>query len=141
MPGNFVSALFSKIPLSWFVVGALLAVVWWQFGSVKDLEKTVADQTCKEQQTVARDNVATGAAQVTEQSVAKTVQVVTQLVIDQKAIDDEVERRVAEIRKHYEGQPPAAQGEAAVSISRVRIDSLWDTYCAGDAEHCARPAK
>jgi hypothetical protein len=122
-------------------MGGLLAALWWQHGNNKDLEKTIADQQCKEQQTEARDTVATGAAEVTEKSVAKTVQVVTQLVIDQKAIDDEVERRVAEIRKHYEGQPPAAQGEAAVSISRVRIDSLWDTYCAGDAEHCARPAK
>lgn len=138
---KFASLLLSKIPWTWFVMGALLAALWWQHGNVKDLETTVADQQCKEQQTVARDTVATGAAEVTEKSVAKTVQVVTQLVIDQKAIDDEVERRVAEIRKHYEGQPPAAQGEAAVSISRVRIDSLWDTYCAGDAEHCARPAK
>lgn len=138
---NVLSALFSRIPWTWFAIGGLLAVVWWQFDHAGDLQKTIADQQCKEQQTEARDTVASGAAAITEQSVVKTVQVQTQMVIDQKAIDDEVERRVAEIRKHYEWNPPATPGEAASSISRVRLDSLWDTYCTGTAEHCARDAK
>lgn len=138
---NVLSALFSRIPWTWFAIGGLLAVIWWQFGHAEDLQKTIADQQCKEQQTEARDAVASGAAEVTEKSVAQTVVVQTQMVIDQKAIDDEVERRVAEIRKHYEGRPPATPGEAADAISRVRLDSLWDTYCAGDAQHCAGAPK
>lgn len=124
--------LFKKIPKSWGLIVLLVLLAYWQFSHNQDLNATITEQKCIAEQAGEAQQVATGAAQVTEQSVAKSAQTATELTANQKVIDEEVERRVAEIRKIYadKDEPKAA----ADAVSRARLDSLWDTYCTGDQD-------
>lgn len=100
----------------WFAISTLLALSQ----SIGEAKKAVQDLAVVQQQTQKSNGI-------TEQSVARTIEINTKIAIEQKVIDDEVERRLNEIRSSY----PDSQ-IARDAATRVQLDSLWDTYCAGN---------
>lgn len=100
----------------WFAINSLIGLNQ----AIDEAKKAVQDLATVQQQTQTSNGI-------TEQSVARTIEINTKIAIEQKAIDDEVERRLNEIRSSY----PDSQATRDAA-TRVQLDSLWDTFCAGN---------
>lgn len=113
-----------------FVLGLTLRTLQTKLTEARTLN---TQQQCVIDQTSVSQKETAASAAVTERSVADTVHVITKLVIDQKAIDDEVNSRVADIEREYASKPPTPENTALRSdaVSRARLNGLWDTYCSG----------
>lgn len=135
-----IEALLSRLSLSTKVIIALLVVMAIGWYAIKGLSKenTALVATNAVQGQTLKDAGATEALTektdaVTEESSVKTIQAVTKLDVDQKVVDNEVQKQVADIKREYADKPATPENikQRADAISIARINGLWDTYCAG----------
>lgn len=146
-----IEALLAKFSLSTKIVfgmGILLLIAGlgvkflWKENTALVATNAVQTQTLKDAGATEALTEKTDA--VTEESSVKTVQVVRELVVDQKAVDDEVKRQVDEIKRQYAEKPvtPENTKQRDDSISVARLTGLWDNYCAApsnkDQASCAK---
>lgn len=138
--------MLSKFKL--FLLGCIIAVlvvlggvVWFQHNDIKDLSKTNTEQAGQIQRTEAAKVLDDKSQAVTEQVQNQTVQEVEKSTASQEAIDQEVERRVAEIKRQYAAKPasPQATVERDDAVVGARIDGLWKLYCGGVQDEASCP--
>lgn len=124
---KIASALLAKVPWYWIVMVVCMVALYFAIIGLIDFTRKVDEFKRTLDAVSAVQTQAQTSTTITDQSLTRTIQINTQIALEQKAIDDEVERRVREIRT---SNPAGSQTDAAVT--RVQFDSLWDTYCAGN---------
>lgn len=141
-----IEALLAKFSLSTKIIIGLLFVLvlvglgvkfLWKENTALVATNAVQGQTLKEAGATEALTEKTDA--VTEESSVKTVQAVRVLVVDQKAVDDEVKRQVDAVKREYAQKPitPENTKQRDDAISTARITGLWDNYCAAPSNKSA----
>jgi glyoxylate utilization-related uncharacterized protein len=123
------------------VVAGLIAFGVYEAHQVKSLTEAAGKSTQQiKDLTSANDNlkgqldVAKKSEKVNDQVVTDDVQAKAATAASQVAVDVKADAQIAVVKKKYEpvaGQPVSASAAQAESnaISRIRVNSLWDTYC------------
>lgn len=146
-----IKALLARFAPStpWLIAIVVLFAVGMTFGVKKLIAEndkligTVATQQCVIADAAVSQDLTNKTDKVTEASVFETSRVITKLVVNQQAMDDEVDRRVKDIKKDYAVKPVSPENDTVRrdAISAVRINGLWNAYCAGrrneDQTHCS----
>jgi cytoskeletal protein RodZ len=123
------------------VVAGLIAFGVWEAHKVKTLTEAAGESTQQiKDLKSANDNLksqldlAQKSGQVNDQVVTDDVQAKAASAASQAVVTAKTEAQIAVVKKKYEpvaGQAISASAAKAESseISRIRVNSLWDTYC------------
>jgi hypothetical protein len=123
------------------VVAGLIAFGVYEAHKVKSLteaagasKQQIQDLTSANTNLKSQLDLAQKSGQVNDQVVTDDVQAKAASAASQAAITTKTDAQIAVVKKKYEpvaGQPISGSAAKAESseISRIRVNSLWDTYC------------
>jgi Sec-independent protein translocase protein TatA len=136
---EYATAIFGTVIV--VVVAALIAFGVYEAHKVKSLTEAAGKSTQQIQDlTSANKNLkneldlAKKSGQINDQVVTDDVQAKAATAASQAIITAKTDAQIAVVKKKYEpaaGQPISASAAKAETneISRIRVNSLWDTYC------------